>query len=248
MRLSYSKLTSFETCLRMFYLEHVKHLVSEDSFYTQYGKFIHELIDLANKGESVGDELLHRFKTGYDKFVTIPHPLGKEREEEYFLQAYDYIAGFKSVISGAEIIASEQKYITEKFGGEYSGIIDMIVRLPDGSTAIVDHKSTASKSFRGKSGDRKFRQLYLYSTFPEVRDNYSPDKLIINCFRENKIITRDFDKNALAEALDWAECTAHEIRFMLTKYADTESAWETNKQYFWCENVCGCSDYCEEMM
>ena len=232
----------------MFYLEHVKKLVSHDSFYTQYGKFVHELIDLANKGECLGDNLLAKFNLEYDAFVTVPHPLGKEREEEYFLQAYDYIADFKSVIPDAEILASEKKYITTKFGGEYSGIIDMVVRLSDGSIAIVDHKSTASKSFRGKSGDKKFRQLYLYSEFPEIHDSYSPDKLIINCFRENKLITRNYNKESLAEALEWAEGTAYEIRFMLDKYADIEAAWETNKQYFWCEHVCGCSNQCEEMM
>lgn len=232
----------------MFYLEHVRGLGKKDSFYSQYGKFAHELIDAANRNSLSGKELLGMFTENYFDSVTLPHPLGSDAGDSYFYSAYDYFADFTSVIPGAEILCSEQKYVTEMFGGEYSGIIDMLVRLPDGPCAIVDHKSTSAKAFSGKSGDRKFRQLYLYSLFPEIRKLATPDILIINCFRESRLITRPFDPGRLEEAVDWAESTAYEIRFMLEKYADAESAWETVYQPFWCTHVCGCSDYCEEMM
>lgn len=246
LRFSYSKLSTYETCPRMFYYTYLAGLGNEDNFYSQYGTFIHELIDKSNRYHISGEKLLTEFADNYEKRVTCPAPTGEDKEDAYYYAAYDYFSDFKEVVPGAELIASEKKHVITLNGNEFSGIIDMVVRMPDGSVAIVDHKSTASRSFYGKSGDEKYRQLYLYAEILRQKLGILPNSLMFNCFREKRMIQRDFDLDQYHEVLNWANCTMEEINQMVAKYGDNESEWMPFRQFFWCDHICGVRAFCNE--
>lgn len=246
MRLSYSKLESYETCPRMFYYEYIKDGEPEDeNFYAQYGTFVHSLIDKANKKMIPASKVLEEYSSEYNKKITAP--IDPELEDAYFFAGYEYFSDFKGVIPGAEIIESETKHIILNGHLEFSGIIDMVVKLPSGEIAIVDHKSTASRYFRGKTGDSKFRQLYIYAEILKQKKGYYPNKLIFNCFREKKLITRDFDKSHHSEVIAWMNNMIRQIVSDMENFSNLENEWLAFPTYYWCKNICKHRSICTEV-
>ena len=247
MRLSYSKLEAYETCPRMFYYTYVanQELQEEDSFYTQYGRFVHELIDKANRGKIPYENLAKEYSDRYEKEITTT--LDSPLEDSYFFSGYDYFSKFTGVIPGAEIIESEKKYIMNVDGTEFSGVIDMVAKLPDGRTAIIDHKSTASRYFRGKTAPSKYRQLYIYAEILKRKTGSYPDVLMFNCFREGVMPAQDFDPARHAEVMAWTNNMIRQINSDLESYSKSEGEWLAFPSFYWCKNICKHRIICPEV-
>lgn len=246
-RLSYSKLCTYEECPRAYYLENIVNKEEVQNAYAQYGSLIHDFIDRVNKKIITPKEALEEYQDVYDLAVTCEFPsTTKNASDNYYLAGYDYLSELEEVMPGSKILMSEQKHVIELYGVKFSGILDMVVELPDGRMAIVDHKSTSEKYFYGKKGDDKFRQLYIYAEFLKRVTGFLPDVLIFNCFRDKKIVQRDFGYHEYLAVMSWAQFMIEDILVMHDWYGDEEEEWAAKPNYFRCKNICSVRSGCRE--
>lgn len=217
----------------------------EQNAYSQYGLFCHELIDKWAKGEAKAEQLLQLYQAGYSDAVTLKFPkISKNADETYYLAGYDYFAKFKGIVPGAAIVESEKKHVIDLFGVDFSGILDMVLTLPDGREAIVDHKSSSMSQFTGKKLDEKYRQLYLYAEIRKRLSGKFPDVLIFNLFREARVIERPFDRSEYEESMAWAHEIIDDIAYMYNNFSNQEFEWPTKQSFFYCSNLCDVTADC----
>lgn len=213
--------------------------------YAQFGSFCHELIDKWAKGEAAAKDLLNLYVNGYSDAVTMKFSkLSKNADEVYYSGGYDYFADFNGIVPNATVVESEKKHFINLFGFEFSGILDLVLRLDDGREMLVDHKSSSINEFRGKKLDEKFRQLYLYAEIRKRVSGKYPDILTFNMIRENKLIKRPFDAKEHQETMEWIEDTVLDLAYMLDNFGMMEFEWPTRENYFFCTNICDVSEDC----
>lgn len=189
--------------------------------------------------------MIELYQAGYDEAVTLRFPkISKNADEAYYLAGYDYFSKFQCVVPGATIIESEKKHVIDLFGADFSGVLDMVLMLPDGREAILDHKSSSMSQFTGKKLNEKFRQLYLYAEIRRRVSGKFPDALIFNLFRESRVIERPFHMNEYEEAMEWAHEIIDDIAYMYNNFGDLEFEWPTKQSLFYCRNLCDVTADC----
>ena len=80
-----------------------------------------------------------------------------------------------------------------------------------GRYIVVDHKSK-SKFKNEEERDEYARQLYLYALYIKAEYGEFPSHLIFNMFRANDVVTIEFDRNALENAVFWFKNTIENIK------------------------------------
>lgn len=77
---SYSRIKAFDDCPYRWYLKYIRHLHGKDMFFSDYGSFVHKLIELYFLGEKTRDELcdiyLREFKSRVKDELQTPRFLG----------------------------------------------------------------------------------------------------------------------------------------------------------------------------
>lgn len=248
MRYSYSKLAQFDDCPRSFYLEHVLGYEPTNNFYAEYGSLMHDILRKMLIGELDTSQALSEYSSRFDTDIKSPFPPSlDDATTEYYCSGLDYLWNFKSVIPEPhKIVQVEKKIVSTLFGYDFSYIIDLLVEDEGGNLILIDHKSSSPTNFYGKSGRKKFRQLYIYSEFVKQAFGKYPTELVFNCFRAGKLIRRPFDPEELDETMSWAEETIKDIESMYHFNGRNEKAWPMDQQVnFFCNNVCGVSELCE---
>lgn len=87
---SYSRIKAFDDCPYRWYLKYIRHLHGKDMFFSDYGSFVHKLIELYFLGEKTRDELcdiyLREFKSRVKGRAPNPKVFGN-----YFKSGLNYI-------------------------------------------------------------------------------------------------------------------------------------------------------------
>ncbi len=133
-------------------------------FFSDYGSFMHKLIELYLRGFLEKEELTGAYVSGFRRNVRGKAPSSKIFKS-YFDQGYDYLSEIDFPYLSP--IGVEQKVDFHVGDKPFTGIIDCVA-MDDGKLVILDNKSRALKPRSGRQKptvsdaelDSYLRQLY----------------------------------------------------------------------------------------
>ena len=209
-------------------------------FFSDYGSYMHKLIELYLRGFLEKEELTGAYVSGFQRNIRGKAPSNKIFKS-YFDQGYDYLSEIDFPYLSP--IGVEQKVDFHVGDKPFTGVIDCVA-MDDGKLVILDNKSRALKprSDRQKPTasdvelDSYLRQLYLYSVPMEQLYHTYPDRLEINCFRTGQLISEPFRQGEFEKTKEWALKTIDTI----TENED----WSPKIDYWKCRYICNLSDSC----
>lgn len=240
---SYSRLGAFEDCPYKFYLKYLYGGVKEEKkFFSDYGSFIHKLIEKYYKGKLSKDEMLVEYITKFTDKVKGERP-SEKIFKSYFDSGVEYLTNFKEF--PYETIAIEKNFVTEVNGRKVQGVIDYIGKDQNGGIVIIDHKSANLKprsnrktaTINDQKLDEMLRQLYIYSKYILEEYGKYPIKLCFNCFRVGNFIEEEFNEEKYKEALEWIGKVIKEIEVTENFYPRLDA--------FSCKYICGLTNDCD---
>ncbi len=209
---SFSKLSSWHQCKYGFYQKYILHKKGITNAFSEFGSFVHELLEKYAKKEIELWDLPELYEWGFEAAITSKFPYNKYKflKKSYHDQGLAFMKAFQGY-EDYEILGVEQKFIIPMYDWELVGFIDLLFKDENGKLIIRDYKSKAS--FKNEEEKMQYaRQMYLYSMYVKQEYGRFPDELQFLMFRENKTVSIPFDENALNEALEWANGTVNEIR------------------------------------
>ena len=238
---SYSRINQFEMCPYAFLLNYVKRTPKKPMFFSDYGSFIHKLIEQYLNGELKKEELAGEYLARFKREVRGVAPNG-DIFKTYFEQGLTYLSNIN--FPYPEPLCVEHK-VEFKIGDKpFTGIIDCVAKDKDG-IILVDNKSRALKarSKRKKPTksdvelDEYLRQLYLYSI--PIKNTYHryPARLEFNCYRTGQLISEPFREEEFERAKQWAADRSEAI----TNNED----WSPKLDFWKCRYLCDYADECE---
>lgn len=238
---SYSRINQFEMCPYAFLLNYIKRTPKKQMFFSNYGSFIHKLIEQYLNGAIQKEDLLGEYLLRFKDEVRGSAPNG-DIFKSYFQQGYSYMEHFDFPYKDPLFV--EQRVSFDLDGKPFVGVIDCVVK-DDKGLVILDNKSRALKPRSNrkkptKSDDelmRYLRQLYLYSIPIKGLFHTYPDRLEFNCFRTGTLISEPFNKQDFEQAKAWA---LQQIEVI----TDNED-WSPDMDFWKCRYICDFGDECE---
>lgn len=208
-------------------------------FYSDYGSFMHKLLELRYKLGIPYDELRQEFLAGFSKNILGDRPSDKI-VTDYILQGIKYFDDAKDL--DLHVLSAEEHVEFDIYGKKFTGYIDIVGE--NEGLVIVDHKSRALKqrsnrkkpTAKDKELDEMLMQLYMYAI--AVKDKYGeyPKELWFNCFRNGEVIKELFDEKRVEEVKSWAVDLISRIR--------KDEEFRPNMDYFACKYICDHQNNC----
>lgn len=195
----------------MFYLTYIQRAPRVENAFSQYGGFVHSILERYYKHELELFDLSDVYRADYSKNVTLKFPenLYKDLNVSYREGGQAYFDNFDDEFAKYEVVGVE-KEISIKIGEyNFTGYIDLLLKDERGYY-ICDHKSKSS--FKNAAELRHYLfQLYIYSKY--VYDTYGeyPIGLFYNMFRAGCVKYEDFKEVEYLKALSWAKSTIDSI-------------------------------------
>lgn len=238
---SYSRIKAFYDCRYRWYLKYIRKLHGKDMFFSDYGSFVHKLIELYYKNGKTQSQICDMYLQEFKSRVKGRAPSQKVFAN-YFKSGLSYLKNFTPFPYNT--IAVEQRVDFSMDGIPFVGYIDFLGEK-DGELYIVDNKSKMLKPRSARLKPTKtdeeldgyLRQLYIYSAAVEQEFGRRPKYLCFNCFREQLLIEEPFQEKAYAESKRWLSDSVAEI----TKETD----FRPDIEYFKCTYLCEMSGHCE---
>lgn len=237
---SYSRITTYETCPYRFFLTYILKLDKKRLFFSDYGSFIHSIIEKHLTGELKKSELDKYYLSEFQNNVVGRAP-NLSIFKNYFQQGLLYMKNFTFPYSNVLEVEKEISFNIK--GKPFVGFIDAVAK--DTGIVVVDNKSRDLKqrSTRKKPTksdeelDKYLRQLYFYCI--GILNEYKelPEKLCFNCFRSGTVITEPFVQEKFEDAQNWALEMIDTIR--------NTTEWTPNVDYFVCNHLCDMCHHCE---
>lgn len=238
---SYSRIKTFEECPYRFFLKYIKQCNTDSTFFSEYGLFIHRIIEKYLKNELTRSELKSYYIINFRNYIKHKAPNTKVFTN-YFKQGLTYLDSIDIPVDDVIGIEKEVSFNINKY--KFIGYIDIVGRK-DNCLIIIDNKSRNLKerSNRKKATksddelDEYLKQLYVYSIpiFNELKEY--PKRLVFNCFRTKKVIIENFSEDKLTETKNWIIGQIDLI--------NREEDWNPNLEYFKCHHLCDVSQHCE---
>ena len=143
MEWSFSRLTAYSQCNYNFYLKYIECNEGDENFFSQYGNFIHKILEKYEKGELSLFELCTYYEEHYSENVTCPAPPNNyvDLGQSYYDKGLDFLENIDLDLEDFEILGVEKKvkFTIDKY--KMIGFIDLL--LKDKKT---DRKSTRLNS------------------------------------------------------------------------------------------------------
>lgn len=210
-------------------------------FYSDYGSWMHELIEKYYTEDASNEELKMQFITQFPSKVVGERPIQQGLVSKYIKAGVSYFDNIKPFPYNPIEIEKWTEFSVN--GIPFCGRIDFLGEK-DGEYYIVDNKSRDLKprSKRKKPTqddmllDKMLRQLYLYSI--PVKQEYGkyPKALCFNCFKSGTFIEEPFSEDKLEEAINWLTSQVEAIK--------REENFNPNLDYFKCKYICGLHKEC----
>ncbi len=238
---SYSRIKAFDDCPYRWYLKYIRRLKGKDMFFSDYGSFVHKLIELYYRGEKTPSQLCDMYLQEFKSRVK-GHAPNKKVFENYFKSGLNYLKTLTPF--PFNMIAVEKRVDFVMNGIPFVGYIDYLGEK-DGEFYVVDNKSRTLKprSTRIKPTrsdeelDEYLRQLYIYSAAVEQEYGKKPKCLCFNCFRGPVFITEPFQEQAYAASQKWLDESVARIT--------AETDFRPDVEYFRCTHLCEMNGHCE---
>ncbi len=235
---SFSRLNSFNQCKHMFKLRYIDGIKGEGNFFSDYGMFIHDLLERNAKQQLEDYELPTIYEKEYNDTINYPAPPNKyiSLAESYYNSGLDYVSNFTG-FGNYEIVAVEKRVEFEINNIKLIGYIDLLVKDRDNNYHIIDHKSSDVKSINSERARDYWKQMMLYSI--PIKNEYGmyPRQLHINAFRKQDWFTLDFDESKVDDIKQWIINTVNKIK--------KEKEWAPKSDSFFCNFLCNFRNICE---
>lgn len=242
---SYSRIKMFHSCKYAYYVKYFERpdvLLSHGT--SEFGSFVHEILEKYEKGELEAYEMLPYYIDNYSKNVVSTFNLNMTKDfsrdfsDSYYASGLRYLESFDG-FPDFDIIEAEKEFTIEiENSFKFTGKIDLVARNKNGDLIILDHKSKSK--FKNKKEQAEYAvQLYLYSYAIERELGELPKKLYFNMFRQNEMVEIDFNMDDYKSAYEWLVNSVREIEDTF----DFEKL--DNKDDFYCMNFCPIRDICE---
>ncbi len=251
---SYSRVKSYETCPKAFFLQYIEKLPTENNAFGQWGSYIHKILEMLYKNELSIFELSDYYITHYRDEITCRFPPNKYKDlnKSYYQSGVEYLDEYDGLSERYDVLGVEEKVNLDIGGYRFVGIIDLILQEKDtGNIIIRDHKSK-SKFKDDAEKDEYLIQLYLYARHIKEKYGKFPTKLQFNMFRAGELVEEIFNEDAYNAAADWFITTIQKI-YKDAEYKDKifleyKAKGKLLKEYkypdFFCEFLCGVRNYC----
>ena len=235
---SFSRLSSFKKCKRMWYLTYIKKVPLRSNFFSEYGTFAHLIFEKYNKGEMELFDILPFIEYNYNSSIITPAPPNAyvDLGESYYNKLYSYFEKFNGYED--ETIGVEKEIsFTLNFNGvekPFTGYIDRLSKTKKGYK-ITDYKSKGK--FKNKDELEEYLiQPYLYSQAVKNEFKVYPKELEFDMFKENTVVTKNFELKKFNASKKWA------LNLMQEIYDEIE--FPCNYSEFFCKYICSCSEHC----
>lgn len=239
---SHSRISAFDQCPYRWYLKYLCETKPVPLFFSEYGKFIHELLADFYAGRKTGDDIYIEYLTQFRERVPQGAP-SRAVFSRYFSDGVKFLSEIQKL--KYKVIAVEQKLLFTVGGYQFVAFVDLLCENEKGGLVIVDNKS---RNLRKRSGrakptqsdkelDKYLRQLYLYAASVEQNYGRKPALLCFNCFREGEMIEEPFDEAVF-------EQTMADVQKEINCIA-TETDFDPFLEYFKCRYLCDARNSCE---
>lgn len=205
--------------------------------FSQYGTFVHSLLEQHARGDLAAYELLDAYREGYEQNVTLPFPPNKyvDLSESYYGDGYEFLKNFDG-LNDLDILGVELRFIEPIDDFEYTGVIDLVYRDENGKIVVQDWKSKSK--FANKAEKAKYAvQPLTYSLHIKHKFNEDPGTLRFYMFRKQTIVDIPFVEKDYEDALLWIKTSVEEIRKC--------KEWPSTPDSFFCSSLCDHRDTCE---
>lgn len=222
----------------MFYKHYIEHSANVNNAYSQFGTFVHSIMEKYGNNELELFELSSYYQENYQKNVNLDFPISKfcDMNELYYIGGLLYFNSFNGFIDTT--IACEYKldgYIEIKDHKKryIGGVIDRIAKDENGDIILYDYKSKSSFKNR-EEREKYFKQLYLYAYLYWKKENIIPKKLRFVLIRskqiEKQIVECELSLHIMYDVIKWCIETIEEILSC--------NEWEQNDNDFFCKSLC----------
>jgi ATP-dependent exoDNAse (exonuclease V) beta subunit len=225
-----------------------KTLPEESHGTSEFGTYVHMILEKWNKGELQLSELLDYYIDHYwenissDFTMYMTENFYKDFSENYYNKGLEFFQNFEGF--DFDVVDAEQDFdlvYENKF--RINGRIDLIAKYKDqDGLIVVDYKSKGNWKSKAERLEYE-KQLYFYAYAVKQLYGEYPKKMAFFMFRINKWTWVDFDLDRLNEVMDWAEDRINTIQseFMFAPILE-----ENNNQFDWfCYNFCGIRHSCK---
>ena len=212
LRWSFSSVNTYNQCPQAFKYGYLDALPKINNAFSDWGTFMHSILERYFRGELEFFELSQVYEAGYADNIKCNFPPNKfcDLGERYYAAGRDYLDQFDGLFEDYNIIGVEQKVRLLIRGRPFIGVIDLLLEK-DGEYIILDHKSKST--FKSKKELAEYaRQLYLYAYYVHERFGKWPTKLIFHMIRNHgELIEIVFSIEDCEEAADWFDKTINKI-------------------------------------
>lgn len=221
----------------MWKLQYNDHVHQDDNAFSQYGSYVHALLEKYGKGQLPDFALADEYEAHYDESVTVPWPpFPKGMPKKYYDQGLQYFQDFQGFGDQYEVLSVEKKFEINIGGYTVVGLADLILRDKEtGDITVIDHKSKSAANME-KDLPTYRRQLYIYAAYVKEAFGKYPKYLKFNLFRENQWVTEEFDLSCYEETMQWVVDTIEAILF--------EADWQPKPSSYFCRYICGVFHEC----
>ena len=232
---SYSRVSSFDQCPRMFDLTYLQCKDRVENAFAQWGTLAHSLFERYFRQQIELWDMSSLYESEYSKAVTERFPFPR-LEDSYYNRGLELFDTFSGKIGDENgVIAVEERYHSIIGGRPVVGVIDLIPFIQSG-LVVCDHKSRGK--WKSREERRKYlRQLNIYAI--RVKEKYGeyPRELWFNKFREGVIDREPFSEAAAQEDKDWF------LRSIDNIYK--ARSFQAKPDRFFCDNLCSVREHCE---
>jgi len=242
---SYSSVSSYETCPYGFRLSYIAMEERQGNFFSDFGLFIHKILELYFTNELELDDLLDYYEENYYDSMYYNAPrYPANMAENYRSAGRKYFENFKFDKTLYDIVAVEDTIFSTHNGIKLVTKPDLILKEKStGKYSLVDFKTARLKP-NGKQRDTQIaqymRQFLLYCYFFWVEKDIQINNIEIWFIRNNQIIIKDIDPMQVAETMEWFTGTIDNIL--------NEENWDPNlskKNKYFCSEICSFRNCCQ---
>ena len=256
-KFSFSKLDTFKTCPRSYYLTYISKIDRSNNVYGFLGGRFHECLEMLQKKEITKEEAIEKFKSDIETSEMFEMTFPTEKSKK------NYIDCLMLYLDSYERIPIEEFETEEYFEFDINGVIMRgyidLYFIKENSIYVLDYKT--SSKFSKKDLEKKEKQLILYGMY--LQEKY-PDKEIVYLgfdmckYIKNKRGTlkerTEFEEsygNGYVE-VEYNDSKVDELRtYVLDIVNQIDSLdknnieeWKKNKNKFFCDNLCSVQKYC----
>jgi hypothetical protein len=244
MKFSYSSVNGFSTCPYGFYLTYIQRKPRKGNFFSDFGSFVHLIMEKYFGGDLRKDQLVEYYKCHYDLNVTNPPPpFPAGMGDTYFKDGLEFFETFEFPMDKYEVVSIEDSVITRE--KDYNLIVkpDLVLKNKEtGQYVLVDYKTSKLKDNKKKDEEKIAeykRQFLLYLYYIWIVRGIEITKIVVWFVRNKRAVVIPIDHNEVMETLEWFSNGIENIR--------KEEKWLPNNSKsnsYFCKYLCSVSEDC----